>query len=72
MLGKIIVNSSVTGGEIDLYDDSSLPCDLNPVGALYTDSKTIFDVKHTFSNGLSVKTSGSANLNISILYRVSP
>ena len=72
MLGKIIINASVTDGEIELYDDSALPCDTNFVGAFSASTRTIFYIDHTFSNGLCVKTTGTANVNASILYRVSP
>ena len=72
ILGKIIISGSVSGGEIKLYDDNSLPCDSNYIGTIITDNRIIFDFNHTCSNGLCVNTNGTANVYASILYRVNP
>ena len=72
MLGKIIISESATDGVIALYDDSVTTNASSFVGKFNANTRSIFDVKHTFSNGLCVRTTGTANVNVSILYRVSP
>jgi hypothetical protein len=70
LVGRVVVNTPAVNGVVTLYQHGATTCaPANFVCSIPATSAGIFEINHTFTNGLDVNTSGDTALDVSILYR---